>query len=688
MFKGILPTAKKSPSFDLVSLPPAGEKENRPQHPLANVVNANDNGANGRNSPKPPFPAHKKSESISAPLSLRKSGFPAAAGGGQLVEAGAMNRAFEKMLDDMQIPSTLRPKLVTLDSPVKAAMLKSSQVLNVMGTGPVLAPPSAPGLNGSLRKSRSIESMPSTPPRGRSGHIHSPSLDTESRSTADLFAPPRPLSANFGTGSSFGSSGGESVQSPISRTGSVEFLPAVVTDLSDENAAKDKKAKLNKKNKDKNEKEKIPEKELTAEYMAGWLARTKSADLEVERLKRLRLLLRNEAATWSENFLIGGGYSAMLTRLNDVLEMEWREEQHDDQALHELLRCFKALSTSSIGCFALRSACPTPFAQLIRLLYSDKKPGDIASRQLIVDLLLILYELYSGPKQSPEGGAAGRGTNWEGKNSGHVIPPARPTVFSKPNAPPPTLPAPHSSIFGLIRAILLTPKPAPSDSPSIPIDPHAFIAELHKPRIYKTYLQELSDVRRDYFWVFCHPNNAIWDLNHTDEEKVEKPRAPGGMTGGVEFEAMTYLTTHFRLINTLCRAAADLNLPQSHEQSAHKLHSDLFDSGFEKIILTARKSSTTYYPNLHLEICRYIAHAIQAKYHLPFSIQRLIGLPPVPLVRRPPEPPRMPIANLSRPGSPVPDPRRSFHAAQTQAQPQGQPRPPALPPRRLEDLRF
>lgn len=197
----------------------------------------------------------------------------------------------------MQIPSTLRPKLVTLDSPVKAAMLKSSQALNVMGTGPVLAPPSAPGLNGSLRKSRSSESMPSTPPRGPSGHIHSPSLDAGSLSTADVLVPPRPLSANFGTGTSFGTSDGESVQSPISRSGSVEFLPALAADLTDD---KEKKAKLNKKdkkNKDKNEKDKIPEKELTAEYMSAWLARTKSSDLEVERLKRLRLLLRNEAAT-------------------------------------------------------------------------------------------------------------------------------------------------------------------------------------------------------------------------------------------------------------------------------------------------------------------------------------------------------------------------------------------------------
>lgn len=274
------------------------------------------------------------------------------------------------------------------------------------------------------------------------------------------------------------------------------------------------------------------------------------------------------------------------------------------------MRCFKALSTSSIGCFALRSSCPTPFTQLTALLYSDKKPGDLASRQLIVDLLLILVELYpSATKAIDDTGSIGRQrTAWDVKGSGHVIPPARPTVFTTPSSsPPPPLPAPHDSIFSLLRAILLTPRPAPSECPSTPVDPHAFIAALHRPRIYKTYLQELSDVRRDYFWVFCHQNNTIWDLKQTDEEKVEKPKAPGGMTGGVEFEAMTYLvgsyhawlvlnvahcchvkTTHFRLLNTLCRAAEELQLPASDEQSAYNLHVNLFESGLEKIILVRR----------------------------------------------------------------------------------------------------
>lgn len=192
--------------------------------------------------------------------------------------------------------------------------------------------------------------------------------------------------------------------------------------------------------------------------------------------------------------------------------------------LHELLRCFKGLSTSSIGCFALRSSCPTPFVQLISLLYSDKKPGDVATRQLIVELLLILFEIYPASSLPSSGGRLRREA-WESSgSSSNII----------------TLPVPHKNFFSLIRAVLLTPAPPPTESPAAPVSPHAFIESLHRPRIYKSYLQELSDVCRDYFWVFCHPNNTVWNLSEVDEGKVEKPKAPGGMTGGVEFEAMGY----------------------------------------------------------------------------------------------------------------------------------------------------
>jgi hypothetical protein len=235
---------------------------------------------------------------------------------------------------------------------------------------------------------------------------------------------------------------------------------------------------------------------------------------------------------WSENFLIEGGYSALLSRLNEMLEVEWREEQRDDQILHELLRCFKALSTSSIGCFALRSSSPRPFVQLVSLLYSDKKPGDVCSRVLIVELLQILTELYPTEANIPERPSSALGLT--------TTPRSAPAALPRPQHP---LPAPHANLFSLMRAVLLTPKPLPSECPSLPISPHAFIESLHHPRIYKDYLKEVSDICRDYFWVFCHPGNAIWNMEAVDVAKVEAPKAPGGMTGGVEFEAMQYLVS-------------------------------------------------------------------------------------------------------------------------------------------------
>ena len=104
-----------------------------------------------------------------------------------------------------------------------------------------------------------------------------------------------------------------------------------------------------------------------------------------------------------------------------------------------------------------------------------------------------------------------------------------------------SFPPPHRNQFSFLRSLLLTKAPPPAEPPASNVSPHEFIESLHIPRIFKTYLQELSDVCRDYFWVFCHPSNTIWNLDDTDERRVEKPRAPGGMTGGVEFEAMSYL---------------------------------------------------------------------------------------------------------------------------------------------------
>jgi hypothetical protein len=52
--------------------------------------------------------------------------------------------------------------------------------------------------------------------------------------------------------------------------------------------------------------------------------------------------------------------------------------------------------------------------------------------------------------------------------------------------------------------------------------------------------------------------------------------------------------SHLRLINLAAKAARELKLPPSDELSAHKLHSDLFASGFERILVV--KNLPTIFP--------------------------------------------------------------------------------------------
>ncbi|KAI0696293.1 armadillo-type protein [Cerioporus squamosus] len=492
---------------------------------------------------------------------------------------------FDRLLDELQIPSTLRPKLATMDPTVKAAFLKSSHVLAQMKPAPTAVAPLTPR---TLRRVHSSESMLSSP------RPQKPSLQEY-----DLTDIPR---SPFGTGHSRG-------KSLDVRRQALEPNPAVIAPLK---VAKDKKKSA----------------AITPDRYVKILLGQSSTAMDIEVVKKLRLLLRNESASWTEAFIQDGGYDALLTRLDELLDVEWREEQHDDQMLYELLRCVKALSTSAVGCNALRSYCPAPFDRLVTLLYSDKKPGDVPTRQLIVELLLGLFDLFptsSLPSSGSPSHSRSKSVPWELSTTS----PASSNLI--------VLPRPHATLFSFIKSLLLTPAPPPSENPGTP---------LHRPRIYKTYLQELSDICRDYFWVFCHPSNAIWELNETDEAKVEKPRAPGGMTGGVEFEAMCYMTMHFKFINAIASYAQTLNMHKEHEHSAYRFHQDMFASGFERIIAIARKASTTYYPTLHLEIARYIWAAGRAGLDIPWSLSRMVGPPPTAMRKQQP-PPVMPLPSRS-----------------------------------------
>jgi hypothetical protein len=52
-----------------------------------------------------------------------------------------------------------------------------------------------------------------------------------------------------------------------------------------------------------------------------------------------------------------------------------------------------------------------------------------------------------------------------------------------------------------------------------------------------------------------------------------------------DLQFLSEQTMHLKLINAIARSAHELNLSKEHDMSAHRFHSDLFASGFERIIL-------------------------------------------------------------------------------------------------------
>lgn len=208
------------------------------------------------------------------------------------IEKHAMNRAFERMLDELQIPTATRSKLATLDTPVKAAMLKSSQVLNIETP---LNPPSLGGTS-QLRKSRSSTSVGAERP----DHSRSKSLFN-----SDIPYDPRPPS-------SLGMTAGTSLDEVLDRgsapwmrdeyAGSASSLGRSSSPIPSASASSSLSANIRSGTREKAGKEK--EKDLSPAAFAAMLSTTVCTSLEVERLKKLRLMLRNESAGCVKFFVL------------------------------------------------------------------------------------------------------------------------------------------------------------------------------------------------------------------------------------------------------------------------------------------------------------------------------------------------------------------------------------------------
>lgn len=178
------------------------------------------------------------------------------------------------------------------------------------------------------------------------------------------------------------------------------------------------------------------------------------------------------------------------------------------------------LSSGSLQCGkrALASYSPTPFLPIASLLFSEKRPGDLPCRQILVDLLTSVFDI------CPIDADALPKLAW-----------ASPVVSLEPPLPsPPTSsfasPPLSSSVAGSgMRRYQRKIKSSDSDSDSIEREEvltperiqasHRFVVSLmegppdekeeakvdfikqsHRPRVFKAWVTEIADCVRDYFW--------------------------------------------------------------------------------------------------------------------------------------------------------------------------------------------
>lgn len=127
---------------------------------------------------------------------------------------------------------------------------------------------------------------------------------------------------------------------------------------------------------------------IPADYISYLRKHTDPVKLEVGRLHKLRILLRNETVAWVDGFLSLGGMREIVGLLHRILEIEWREE-HEDQLLHETLLCLKGLCTTERAMSELKKVADGLFPALIGMLFDEEKkgPAEYSTRGIVITVL-------------------------------------------------------------------------------------------------------------------------------------------------------------------------------------------------------------------------------------------------------------------------------------------------------------
>ncbi|KAI3392547.1 hypothetical protein diail_5518 [Diaporthe ilicicola] len=319
----------------------------------------------------------------------------------------------------------------------------------------------------------------------------------------------------------------------------------------------------------------------------------KPQSVEVGKLHKLRLLLRNERVAWTEDFVRQGGMKEIVGLLNRIMEVEWREE-HEDALLHENLLCLKALCTTALALQYLHSIQDTLFPALIGMVFDPEKkgPSEFTTRNIITSVLFTYIQ--SGTPQERVTRA---------------------------------------------RTVLSYLRDPQAKEDERPVD---FVLGMRRERPYRVWNKEVVNVTKEVFWIFLHQLNVValpaghkssedirttannidtatpprteqrtstatstdpyaYMTRHFPQERPPVPAAP--YVGGVEWDATNYLASHLDIINAILACT-----PTQAERNA--LREQFRISGWERCLGgSLRLCKEKFYPAVHDALRNWVAAA-------------------------------------------------------------------------------
>ncbi|KAI1632798.1 armadillo-type protein [Biscogniauxia mediterranea] len=311
----------------------------------------------------------------------------------------------------------------------------------------------------------------------------------------------------------------------------------------------------------------------------------KPESVEVGKLHKLRLLLRNETVAWTEEFIRQGGMQEIVGLLHRIMDVEWREE-HEDALLHENLLCLKALCTTALALQYLHSIQATLFPALLHMIFDPEKkgPSEFTTRNIITSVLFTYIQ----------------------------------------SAPPQDRPVRARTILNHLR------DPEPEETKR-PVD---FVMGMRRERPYRVWCKEATSVTKEVFWIFLHHLNVVhlpqskepkdgtapstnansnttaaaadsltYMQAHFPQERPPVPAAP--YVGGVEWDATNYLASHLDLLNAIIACT-----PTAEERNA--LRGLMRISGWERCMgASLRLCKEKFYPCVHDGLRTWVAAAVE-----------------------------------------------------------------------------